>query len=335
MIKRIFKLLFSLIITCNIFAQVRSSQFYSNPLLYNPASTGRFDKSSRLGLLFRSEISAQRKDFKQSILFFDSKIFSSKLPENDCFAFGIVGMSESGISEGIKNSYLSLSLGYQKSLDEDGTHQLGMGFQNTFVRKTVTQPDLTFESDLLLLSNYGYTNINPFQIQNIDFSFNDINAGLIFQGAINSKTLYTLGIAVQHITAPKIMIIGGEFVLPRQIFSNISFQKEFENNNKLYASLLVGISDQKVNEFISGLTYSKEFSKNKSILFGGWYRRNQVTGNSLIPNLGLSFKDFTINFSYDIKVSSVLRQSGSSEASLKYTFAKTRNQFLEKRFVLF
>ncbi|MBC7868400.1 MAG: type IX secretion system membrane protein PorP/SprF, partial [Gloeobacteraceae cyanobacterium ES-bin-316] len=40
-------------------AQSRFSQFYSNPLLINPANTGRFDKTYRLGGSFRRELNTQ------------------------------------------------------------------------------------------------------------------------------------------------------------------------------------------------------------------------------------------------------------------------------------
>ncbi len=317
-------------------SQVRSSQFYATPLLYNPATTGRFDKSYRLGLLFRNEVNSQSNDFKQSILSFDAKILSSKLPENDCLAIGIVGMSENGISEGIKNSYLSFSIGYQKALDEEGKHQIGIGFQNTFARKTLTKPDLTFESELLSLQNFGYTNIDIYQFQNVDFSFNDFNAGLIFQGAINNKSFYSIGVSVYNITALQKKIIGGTFILPRQLFSHLSFQKEFQNNSKLFTSFLIGISNQNVNDIITGLTYDLRINRKNSFRIGGSFRKNEVRGNSIIPNLGLNFRDFNVNFSYDINVSSItIKQRGASEASLKYTIAKTKNKFLEKRFILF
>lgn len=318
-----------------ILGQIRSSQFYSTPLLYNPAATGRFNKNYRLGLMFRNEINAEKKDFKQSALSFDTKVLLSKIPENDCLALGIVGLTESGISEGIKNSYLSFSIGYQKALDEEGKQQIGIGFQNTLTRKTVTKPEFTFESNLLTLLNFGYTNIDIFQFQNVDFSFNDINVGLIFQGTITDKDFYSVGVSVQHITAPEIPFTGGVYILPRQFFSHASFQKEFDGTKKIYTSFLIGVSNQKVNNLISGITYDVGFSKHRSLLLGGWFRKSIINGNSVIPSLGLSFNEFVISFSYDISVSSVIKQVGSSEATFKYTFAKTRNKFLENKFILF
>jgi type IX secretion system PorP/SprF family membrane protein len=323
------------LIAINAMSQVRASQFYATPLLYNPASTGRFDKSYRIGLSFRNEINAQGKDFKQNIISFDTKILSSKFPENDCLALGIVGMSENGTSEGIKNSYLSFSIGYQKALSEDGRQQIGIGFQNTFARKTITKPELVFEDDLYKYLNFGYSNIDIFQFENVDFSFNDFNAGLIFQGAINNKSLYSIGVSVYHITAPEILFTGGTYILPRQFFGHVSFQKEFENTSKLFTSFLLGLSNNNVNDIITGLTYDLMISKNKFIIIGALFRKNLLSGNAIIPNIGISAKDFTINFSYDINTSSIIKQKSAAEASVRYTIARSRSQFLEKRFIVF
>jgi type IX secretion system PorP/SprF family membrane protein len=315
--------------------QIRAAQFYSVPLLYNPASTGRFDKSYRAGVLIRNEVNAQKKDFKQSVLYFDTKILRNKLPENDCLALGIVGMSENGISEGIKNSYLSISVGYQKALDEQGKHQIGIGFQNTFSRKTITKPEYVFEDDLFKYLNYGYSNLNVFEFQNADFSFIDFNAGVIFQGAINNNNLYSIGLSVNHITEPKILFSGGTFILPRQFFGHFSFQKEFKNSNKIFSSFLIGNSNNSINDIITGLTYDYKITKGTSLLIGSFFRKNLISGNSVIPNLGISSIDFILNFSYDVNVSTIVKQRGASEVSLKYAIAKTRNQFFEKRFIAF
>ncbi len=335
-IKLITFLLISLLSSRESTSQVKSSQFYSTPLLINPATTGRFDKSYRTGGSFRNEKSSQKKDFNQSVLFFDAKILNNIVPENDCLAIGIVGMSENGISEGIRNSYLSFSLGYQKALDEEGKKQVGLGFQTSYAHKSITKPNLVFESDLISFINSGYSDIDIFQIQNIDFSYFDLNAGIIYQGTINPKSLFSVGVSVYHITEPKNTFLGGKFSLPRQIWTHASFEKKLGVNNKVYSGVLLGISGHRVNDLIAGLLYEFSINKNNFLSVGGWLRENTIKGNSIIPSLGLNFYDFVLNFSYDINISSnTASQRGASEVSLIYTIAKTRERFLEKRFIKF
>ena len=130
--------------------QARFSQFFSSPLLINPAQTGRFNKSYRAGGTFRREVNAKEQIYTQGTIFFDSKILNSIVPENDCFAIGILGLAENSEIEGIKNTYFSFSMGYQKSLDEEGKQQLGIGFQTTYARKQLLKPNYIFEGKLWL-----------------------------------------------------------------------------------------------------------------------------------------------------------------------------------------
>src|SRR5207247_7116463 len=100
-----------------LLAQNYYSQFYSSPLLFNPANTGRFNQAYRLGGSSRSEKNGYSQIFSQSSFFFDSKILKSLINENDRLAIGISAFHEQSISENLKNNFLSLSLAFQKGLN--------------------------------------------------------------------------------------------------------------------------------------------------------------------------------------------------------------------------
>src|SRR6187399_3236509 len=95
-------LLFCFVNDPAVFSQARFSQFYASPLSINPANTGRFNKSYRIGGSYRREINAQEHVSSQSSFFLDSKIFNKLTPQNDCFAIGFLGLSEKSVAEGMK-----------------------------------------------------------------------------------------------------------------------------------------------------------------------------------------------------------------------------------------
>ena len=125
--KKIYIFVSFLIITNISISQTRFSQFYSYPLLFNPAYTGRYNQSVRIGGGFRSEKNASSV-YNQSTFSIESKIFNSLIPENDCFAIGITGVNERSPGENTKNDYLSIAFAYQKGLDIEGQQQFGLGF---------------------------------------------------------------------------------------------------------------------------------------------------------------------------------------------------------------
>ncbi len=332
-----FTLMFFFCLASNLTAicQVRFSQFYSSPLLINPANTGRFNNSYRIGGAFRREVNAQEKIYTQSTIFFDSKILNKIAPENDCFAIGVLGLSEISQTEGIKNTYLSISLAYQKALDDEGKQQLGIGFQTTFSRRQLKKPSLVFEDQLLSWINSGYT-INIFQLNDVDFTYTDLSAGLIYQGRINSGNYFTAGVSMYHITKPNRVFQGGEFNLPRQVWSHLGWEKNFPDDKKLYAAFLISYTNKSVNDLFGGLSCQLNLNRNNQFLLGAWVRNTVIRGTSIIPTAGLSFGGFTLNTSYDINITTKnTNQKGAVEISLIYRGANTRERFLENKFVKF
>lgn len=318
------------------YGQARFSQFYNSPLLINPSNTGRFNKSYRIGGSFRREINAQEQIFTQAAFFSDFKVLEKLVPEQDCFALGISGLSENSATEGIKNTYLSLSASYQKGLDEDGKQQLGIGFQTTYAHRKLLKPDYIFESQLISWINSGYSNINIFQLGDVDVVYTDLNAGLVFQGMVNAANHFSAGVSMYHITAPKKIFQGGELNVPRQTWGHLGWEKKLKNAGKLYSALLMGYSERSVNTFFAGIASDFSLNRNNQVSFGVWFRSSMIGGKAIVPVIGLNFVGFALNTSYDINFySKNLGQKSAMEISLIYTGAKSRERFLEERFIRF
>lgn len=319
------------------FSQTVFSQFYASPLLINPAHTGRFNnKSYRIGGAFRREINAQEKIYTQSTFFFDSKVLNKIAPENNCFAIGILGLAEKNETEGIKNTYLSTSVAYQKALDDEGKQQLGIGFQTTFARRKIQKPNLIFEDQVQAWLNSGYTNIDIFQLGNVDFNYTDLNAGLVFQGMLNSNNFFTAGVSMHHITKPSRTFQGGELNLSQQVWSHLAWEKNMSDGKKLYTALLISYSNKSINDLFTGLTYQIKINKYNQFIIGAWLRNTVIRGTSIMPSIGLNFNGFSINTSYDVNITSKnTSQKGTTEISMIYTSPKSRTKFYEDKFIKF
>lgn len=330
-------LFFCVINNSSISGQVKFSQFYASPLLINPAHTGRFNtKSYRVGGAFRREITAQEKIYTQSTFFFDSKVLNKIAPENDCFAIGFLGLAEKSEAEGIKNTYLSISVSYQKALDDEGKQQIGIGFQTTFARRKLQKPNLIFEDQVTAWLNSGYSNIDIFQLENVDVTYTDFNAGLVYQGRLNSNNLFTAGISMHHITKPSRTFQGGELNLSRQAWSHLALEKNLANEKKLYAALLISYSEKSVNDLFTGLTYQIKINKNNQFILGAWLRNTVIRGTSIIPSVGLNFNGFTINTSYDVSITSKNdNQKGATEISLIYSNPISKTISYANKFIKF
>jgi len=331
--KRFYLIFF--LISQNAQSQSRLSQFYNSPLQFNPVNTGRFNKSFKVGGGVRSEKNIAAA-YNQAFFSVESKILSSVIPENDCFAFGIAVLNEKSTAEGIKNDYLSLSLAYQKGIDAEGEQQIGVGFQTTYGHKRIDPPQYFFETHLNAWIQSGFYNIDISQFSKVDVSYLDLNVGVAYQGKLNTKNYFSASMALHHANRPTKSIQGGQLRLDRLFSGHLGWENRPSDQKKIYSFFVLSLQKKSIETLMTGLLCQSDLkTKHYQILFGGMLKKNSFTGEAIIPTLGLKFRDVFLTLTYDINISSANTQKGASEISLYYTGAKTRARFLENKFILY
>jgi type IX secretion system PorP/SprF family membrane protein len=311
---------FLLFFALNSEAQHRFSQTYSSPLLLNPANTGLFEGQYRLGGQFRKEINTNNQLNSIKSLFTDFKILKSLTAENDHFGMGFMALHENSLQGGIKTDQFSMSLGYQKGLDDEGNQQLSIGFQTSYINEVATPPNYIIETDLIKWVQAGFSSLNMsggtlFQVQ-----FFDLNVGLVYKGKINDDNLFSVGLSVAHANKPSKTFQGGEFNLSRQPFTNITWERSLPNNNKIYSGAYGGFTKGTMEDGLLGCMYQMNIADSKNqFLFGSWFRKSKLKGSAIVPTLGLKFSKLNLTCSYDISISrEVTSQRGAAEISLIY-----------------
>ena len=126
------------------------SQFFASPLTLNPAYTGKFNGVVRVAGNYRDQWPAISKAFVTSTLSVDAPIFKGKLNSNDTWGLGVMAMTDRTANGILNSNFLSVSTAYHKALDEDGFHQLGIGFQGSYASKRLDGSQLNFENELAL-----------------------------------------------------------------------------------------------------------------------------------------------------------------------------------------
>ena len=133
------------------------SQFFASPLTLNPAYTGKFNGLVRVSGNYRDQWPAISKAFVTSTLAVDAPILKGKLNSNDTWCLGGMAMTDRTANGILNSNFLSLSTAYHKALDEDGFHQLGVGFQGTYASKRLDGSQLNFENELALDGTWRFT----------------------------------------------------------------------------------------------------------------------------------------------------------------------------------
>ncbi|MGB4843865.1 MAG: PorP/SprF family type IX secretion system membrane protein [Ferruginibacter sp.] len=301
------------------------TQYFASPLTLNPAMTGYFKGDYRISANFRQQWWAVGSPFTTNTISYDTKLMQTKIPADDIFAAGILGLYDQSMSGAFKNINVSATIAYHKNLDVDGTKSLSAGFQFTYASRVLNFGDLNFASQF---NGSGFDTNIP---SNETFggsrrNYLDINTGLLYTYK-TENTEYYLGASLYHLTGPNVSFLeDGKFSLPlRFTFHGGSRFKVGDNGSEIFIGGLY-MEQVGATEKTFGIAYGYSLSEEATIYAGSWYRIQ----DAIMPYVGLNYNSLQVGFSYDIVNSSLKKanpKNGSFELSLNLLIKKPRNYY--------
>lgn len=295
------------------------SQFFASPLTLNPAFTGKFNGEFRIAGNYRNQWPTINNAFTTYTVSADFSVLKNRISEIDQFGVGAMAFSDQSGNGILKNNYFALSTAYHKGLDENGYNQIGAGFQATYVNKRLDITNLKFEDQLTSLGFTGVTS-EVFSAQQINLSYLDVNAGILFNGTSNGLNNYYAGVSLYHINRPKESFQGGQFLLPGRVTFQAGGMLPVGQYDGVHFSANHSRQANATNTVIGG-AYMMNMNPDQpvptNLYLGSWVR----FGDAVIPYVGLEFGDFHVGATYDINLSSLKPASnmrGGAEISLIY-----------------
>ena len=219
----------------------------------------------------------------------------------------------------LTNNYLGISTSYQKSLDEDGFKQLGIGFQGTYGQKSLDRSKLVFEDQL---TPYGFTGVTQetFLNNNLNINYLDVNAGLLYSMSTDESNNFYVGASLYHINRPSESFQGATWNIATRTTISAGGYFPVSDILTLHTSGIYQYQN-KASETVFGWALAAVIdnaSQEPSNVYAGlWYRLN----DAIIPYVGLEFAGLRIGATYDINVSSLkagAQSRGGMELSLIY-----------------
>jgi type IX secretion system PorP/SprF family membrane protein len=300
------------------------SQFFASPLMMNPALTGKFDGAFRLAGNYRNQWPEIYHAFETKTFSFDAGILRNRIPEIDQFGVGLFGLTDRTSDGVLVSNTAGLSVAYHKGLDENGYHQLGVGFQGAYMNKRLDVTKVYFEDELTPSGFIPGTTGEFFSNKQINVSYVDVNAGVFYNGSTNGYNNFYLGVSMYHLNRPKESFQGGEYILnPRVTFhTGGKIPSSLHNFIHLSANYSFQTNTRNIN---FGGAYSLNLNNGDeenptNLYMGVWTRLNNVN-DAIIPYLGLEFRSLHIGYTYDVNISSLKTASktvGGNEISLIY-----------------
>ena len=305
------------------------SQFYNEPINFNPSLTGIFEGDQRLILSMRDQY---RSVASPAVPYFtlsgsyDMK-FLPKIPKKGFFSGGLLfNYDQQGHS---KLTLFNINLAGSYSFLINDRNILTAGALIGYSNRGFNMDDLRWDNQWDPVTGRYDPNLEPGEgFESFRFGFAETGIGLNYRYQYSPRNNLTFGASAFHLTRPSQSFYG---VKDDKLPIRISFLGIL--NLKLIDPVDIQLDllhqDQGVyrETVVGGLLkiYINQSIEKKLALHGG---ANVRIGEGFAPRLALEYNQWYLGFSYDIvnkqDLSDYTRQRGGPEIHLRYIISKVK-----------
>ncbi|MDB5251973.1 MAG: hypothetical protein JWP27_1142 [Flaviaesturariibacter sp.] len=300
------------------------SQFFNSPLTTNPANTGFIpDGDYRVGINYRNQWSAlMAVPYKTMSAYGDVQLMKDRFENGWLGAGGAILKDEAG-SGNLKSTKVYASVAYHQTLGY--SHLLSLGFNIGYANKQINTTNLKFPDQF---DGHFFDNKLPtgVALARNNIGYFDMQAGMNYAYFPTDNIYLNAGFSAHHLNRPQESFFDTQDdnrVPARYIgFLNgsIKVNDQWIINPNVYYTTQASAS-----ELVGGLNAHYNLSGDgENILIAGLYYRLK---ESIIPMIGLGYKDFVFSFTYDATMSSLKSYNGTRGA---FEFSLVRQGVFEK-----
>lgn len=283
---------------------IHFTQFDMSPISLNPALSGAFKGTVRIGGIYRDQwASVIDNPYRTPSLYVDVPAFRG-IGKKDWVGIGVSLINDQSGSANLSNLIIGGNLAYHWSLDDKRKNVLTIAGGYGQVQRRFDQQNLVFGNqitggniDTNLPTGEGQLDDNK--------SYGDYQAGLAFRSKPKAGLEYTIGASVFNIAETEEGFVGTG-VRPRRIVGHATADIDLKGDWKFRPQVLYQ-TQAGSDELIANLLFGYELNENTVLNFGPGYRLNDAA----MVILGIDYKNLRAGVSYDFNVSDLSAASSS------------------------
>ena len=310
------------------------SQFYGSPLTLNPALTGAFDGSYRVGVIYRDQWRhVLENPFQTYSAAVDLRfgINQHRGKARDYAAIGLLFFADKVSGLDFNTNQISLNAAYHKTLNPRNTQYLSLGIQGAINQRNLNYEDIYFTDQYNGVDSYTDPTAEDLPANN--FAFADFSVGLNYSYAPRQRTGLFLGLAMHHFLSPSVSFYDPtvdqtpENKLFSKYSAQFSLQIPFGERIQFLPRALAAIQGP---HFVANAGASFRFSLSNSgglaLHLGSWARpvwdeNDAFRMDAVVGMVGLEYSNVLFGVSYDAYLTDLAttRQGqGALEISIAY-----------------
>lgn len=308
------------------------SQFYSTPLVVNPAFSGTAN-APRISATYRNQWPVHADDGSTAYATYAAS-YEQFVPAFNS-GFGVMVLADNAGGGLMKTTNFAATYAYRISLNDEFTVKLGV--EGGFRQSNVDWDRLVFLDQLDPITGPVDPSGNPnpsneIRPEDLTKTIFDVGAGLL---AYNSQ--YYGGISLHHLTTPdegfyatNSGLVDG---LPLRMSVHGGAQFIVKEGNKHQPASFISPNILFAKQGDQGQVNVGAYYNMGLVFAGGWYRHAFSNPDAVIMLVGLQYDILKIGYSYDFTVGSELAGTtgGAHEISLVLNFDNSEN-FRKKNF---
>lgn len=314
------KLFIHIILSLSVFLikaqDLHFSQFYSVPVLVNPAEAGRLKEDSRFTFIHRTQWASLNSKFNSTGISTDFVVMPSFM-KRDNLGLGVYAVNDNIGSGVFKSSSVYISLAYHTFLDRVKRHRLSGGLQAGYTSKAVDNTYFQFYNQYqdfaFVPDKASGENLNGF-----NYHYFDGQAGLYYTYLISQKTELNAGTSLYQLHQPKESVLtpldSTKNKLGTRTINTLGLKYKLSDKFSVNPQMLYMRQSRATDVNIGSLAIYTLNSEAPINLVGGVFYR---TSDALIFLAGIRYKSLEIRYSYDMTMSSAKKMRGALNATNK------------------
>ncbi len=309
---------------CSLNAQdIHFTQFFTNPLILNPAQTGNFAGNYRIGFNFKAQwpwaISSTTYNYHTESPYFDLS-FGEKAIKTGWMGLGFNFVNDEAGDGILTYRKFTLSYAYHQSFEKEHRYILSVGIAGSYVVRSVDFLKFYFNDQWVedMGFNTAINSNEPFNKSS--FGMWDVGAGLNF-GAQPLEPLHLdFGFSMLHINRPKVLFYNESERMGFRYQATAGGRYDFSDRISLSLNAYYGYekraSEIKIGSMVGYGLYQYNKSGTDHVLYFGAYYRIK---DALAPLVGYQFKKTRLLLSYDVVLSKLIfpgKANGGPEISI-------------------
>ncbi len=291
-----------------------------SPLTVNPAFTGSYSGSFRVGGIYRDQwrsLPGVAGLFTTPSAYIDAPIIRG-FRKNDWVGVGLMFFQDKEGTFKLGTSSQQLSAAYHLGLNKKSTSTLTIGLQGGSTGLNIDPSNSTVD----IVAPDGQLGVSEFTGGGeLKDSYRDFKGGIMFKSLMNKKTNLAIGVAVGHVTTPEFNLVprdsgavGPSIVSDRPALIQFHAQLGLGINEKMTLTPQILYQTTQAAQELSIQTYlGYKINKDYTLRPGLGYR---TTGNDAIEILvGLDIRDnLRAVAAYDFNISPLRNQTNGQGA---------------------